>query len=397
VVIPTVNQARTDRPPHIGIVANSIFAVYNFRLGLIRHLVASGYRVTVVAPADGFAHLLLREGIHLEHLPHQVYSLNPLRELWDTFRLWRLYGRMRFDLIFHYTIKPNTFGTLAAWLRRIPSIAVVTGTGNLFFEQQRLMRWLMHSLYRLTMPLSKEVWFLNHADRQQFLIRGMAPPSRTRMIPGEGVDVDHYSPRTPGSDRDGVVFLFIGRLIREKGIREYVEAAHRLHRRFPEARFRILGYVEESHPSAIPAAEIEDWVRDGHVEYLGGSTDIRPFLADCDAVVLPSYGEGMNRTLQEAASMTRPLIASDVPGSRELILPGRSGLLVSPADVDALCQALEKMLLLSPLDRQTMGQVGRSHIVTHFRQELVFAIYDAVLRQYLPRQLAKLTSKVLVK
>lgn len=392
-----MKQALPDRRPHIGIVANSIFAVYNFRLGLIRHLLASGYRVTVVAPPDGFAHLLLREGIHLEHLPHATYSLNPLRELRDTYRLWRLYGRKRFDLVFHYTIKPNTFGSLAAWLHRVPAIAVVTGTGNLFFEQRQPLRFLMHSLYRLSTPLAREVWFLNETDQREFLLRGMVAPAKARLIPGEGVDVDHYAPRPRTTDHNGMVFLFIGRLIREKGIREYVEAARRLRVIYPEVRFRILGYVEESHPSAILPAEIEQWVRDGHVEYLGGSTDIRPFLADCDAVVLPSYGEGMNRTLQEAAAMCRPLIATDRPGCRELVLPGRSGLLVPPADADALCSALDAMLTLSPLDREIMGQVGRRHIEAHFRQELVFAVYDEVLHRYLPRRQARMKSKVLAK
>jgi glycosyltransferase involved in cell wall biosynthesis len=377
-------QATSDREPHIGIVANSIFAVYNFRLGLIRHLRAQGYRVTVMAPMDGFAHLLLREGIHIVPLPHRVYSLNPLRELVDTYILWQRYGRLRFDLLFHYTIKPNTFGSLAAWLRRIPSIAVVTGTGNLFFEQNRLLRFLMHSLYRFTSPLARELWFLNEEDRRAFLHRSMVAAARTRMIPGEGVDTTYYLPQPPVADRREKVFLFIGRLIREKGIREYVQAARRLHLHHPDARFRILGYLEDAHPSAIPASEIEEWVREGLIEYLGGTTDIRPFVADADVVVLPSYGEGMNRTLQEAASMARPLIASDRPGCRELILPGRSGVLVAPGDVDALCQAMEELLHLSDQDREIMGQVGRRHIVAHFRQEKVFAVYDHVIHQYLP-------------
>lgn len=386
-------RAQGHGPPHIGIVANSVFAVYNFRLGLIRHLQQQGYRVTVVAPRDSFAHLLLREGIHLEHFPHRVYSLNPLREVVDTFRLWQLYGRLKFDLLFHYTIKPNTLGTVAAWLRGIPSIAVVTGTGNLFFESNRLIRLAMHSLYRLTTPLAREVWFLNQSDQSEFLQRGLITARKVRMLPGEGVDTSYYAPPTRQNREDRFVFLFVGRLIREKGIREYVEAARRIRHKHPQALFRILGYIEDSHPSAIPAAEIEGWVSEGIVQYLGGCTDVRPHIGDCDAVVLPSYGEGMNRSLQEAACMTRPLIATDCPGCCELVLSDRSGLLVPPRDVDALCQAMATLLGLSPIDREIMGRLGRRHVVDHYCQEKVFGTYDEVIGQYTGRQVQEATHR----
>jgi glycosyltransferase involved in cell wall biosynthesis len=374
---------------HVGIVANSVFAVYNFRLDLIKKLQQEGYRVTVLAPSDGFAHLLLREGVHLESLPLITYNKNPIWDIRDMIKLWNIYGQLYFDFIFHYTIKPNTFGTLAACMRGVPSIAVVTGTGNLFLERNRLVRNVMQWLYRVSTPFSKETWFLNTADRDAFVKQHLVRPHKVRLIPGEGVNTDYYAPRPKPLSQTSRVFLFIGRLIAEKGIREFVEAARIIKLNYPNTVFQILGYVENKHPSAIPMEELETWVKEHIVDYLGGSTNIRPFIAQCDTVVLPSYTEGMNRVLLEAASMAKPLIASDVPGCREIVIPSRTGWLVKPRHLDSLAAAMEDCLATSPVDLQIMGSLGRAHVCKHYPIEAVHKIYLETLAHYLEKSAIK--------
>src|SRR5690606_9593751 len=254
---------------------------------------------------------------------------------------------------FQYTIKPNIYSTLAARRYHIPTTAVITGLGYAFINKG-VVTFMAKQLYRLALRRAKWVWFLNQDDFQFFVTRKLVGRGKARQIPGEGINcVDTFNPELVATaDRDAteVRFLFIGRLLYDKGVAEYVSAARRIKKRYPQAVFWMLGYLNVDNPTAVQQVQLDEWVSDGTVMYLGALDDVRPTIAACDCVVLPSYREGMSTTLQESAAMAKPLIASDITGCKELIEDGVSGFLCEVANVDSLVLCMERILKTTPIE-----------------------------------------------
>ena len=372
--------AAAARALSICLVCNTSFAIYTYRQGLIRTLLANGAAVIVIAPRDRTTALLEQMGCRFVELFVASKGTNPGDDLRTLAALYRHYRAIRPDIVFHYTIKPNIYGTVAAWLARVPSIAVTTGLGYVFIQKSRAAV-VAKVLYRFAFRFPREIWFLNRDDQTAFAeSRLLAHPERARLLNGEGVDLSHFA-YTPPRETQNFTFVLIGRLLWDKGVGEYVEAARILHKQHPAARFQLLGPAGVDNPSAVTLDAVRAWEREGLVEYLGEAHDVREHIANADCVVLPSYREGVPRTLMEASAMGRPIVATDVPGCREVVADGITGFLCEAKSAASLADKLQAMMALTPDERRAMGERGRAKVAAEFDETAVIARYLETLRE----------------
>jgi glycosyltransferase involved in cell wall biosynthesis len=277
----------------------------------------------------------------------QRTGTNPLSDLVSMVWLVRLLRRRRPGIVLNYGIKPVIYGGMAARLARVPRIfGMITGLGHAYTTQSvktRLMRGLVTRLYRIGVSLSERVFFQNPDDEAEFLQRRiLKDPTKAVRINGSGVNLDTF-PEKPLPEGTPV-FLFIGRLLTEKGIAEFVEAATWLKKRHSEARFVAVGPFDPNLPHSVASSDLETWRGLGTVEFIGGVKDVRPWLAQCTVFVLPSYREGTPRSVLEAMSVGRPIVTSDAPGCRETVVDGQNGFLVPPRQAAPLAEAMERFL-----------------------------------------------------
>ncbi|MBB3258030.1 glycosyltransferase involved in cell wall biosynthesis [Paraburkholderia bannensis] len=374
-----MNSRAKDHALHIALVCNTAWAIYTYRRGLLRALTQSGARVSIIAPRDRTFEPLAQMGCECIDLPVASKGTNPLHDLRTLRALYQHYRALKPDVVFHYTIKPNIYGSVAAWLARVPSLAVTTGLGYVFIQKSRAAQ-VAKLLYRFAFRFPREVWFLNRDDETAFREGNLlAHPERARLLHGEGVDLEDFAFESL-PERNEFSFVLIGRLLWDKGVGEYVEAARQLRARYPNARFKLLGPVGVDNPSAITREEVAAWEREGVIEYLGETADVRPYISDADCVVLPSYREGVPRTLMEASAMGRPIVATDVPGCREVVADGENGLLCQAHEAASLAAALSKMLDMPPSERAAMATRGRKKIEKEFDERVVVQRYRDLIQ-----------------
>jgi len=368
-----------SRPLHVCLVCNTAWAIHTYRPGLIKSLLAHGARVTVLAPRDRTFAPLQALGVTCVDVPIASKGTNPLADLKTLAALWRHYRALKPDMVFHYTIKPNIYGTIAAALARVKSIAVTTGLGYVFIQRSRAAQ-VAKRLYKMAFRFPREIWFLNPDDHRTFVDAGLlVHPERAYLLRSEGIDLDQF-PLTPVVAGDGgFVFILIGRLLWDKGVAEYVAAARAVKARYPQARFQLLGPVGVANPSAISQQEVEQWVAEGVLEWLGETDDVRPYLSAADCVVLPSYREGMPRTLLEASALGRPIVATRVPGCRDVVEDGVTGLLCEVRSADDLAAKMLHMLAMTAQQRAHMGELGRARMQAEFDERLIIQRYFAAL------------------
>ena len=363
---------------HIMMTVNAAWNIWNFRRPLVESLSADGHRITVLAPSDDSVADLERVGCSFRPLEMNVKSLNPVEDLKLQCRLKRIFREEQPDAILSFTIKNNIFGARAARAAGLPFVPNVTGLGTAFLSGG-LLQTIAEQLYRRAFGKLPIVFFQNEDDRDLFLDRKLVRADQARLLPGSGIDLVRFTATEMPSADAPPVFLMIARLLRDKGVIEFVEAARLIKARHPEARFQLLGAAGSENRSAIDNATVEAWVAEGVVEYLGTTNDVRPAIAAASCVVLPSYREGAPRTLIEAASMARPLIATDVPGCRAVVDTDVSGFLCEVRNADSLATAMGRFLALSPDDRTAMGLAGRAKMEREFDQALVVAAYREAL------------------
>ena len=353
--------------------ANSDWNIANFRGGLIRALRDAGYEPVVIAPKDPAADTRMRE-LDVERIPVRVdrSGLNPFADLRLLADYRRLLKRLRPTAFLGYTIKPNIYGSYAAGSLGIPAIPNVSGLGTAFIRNGPLQH-VVTSLYRIGFRKAPAVFFQNHEDRDLFVGRRIVRRDQARILPGSGVDLARF---TPAAEVVGPpVFLFVGRLLRDKGVVEFVEAARSLRAELPNVHFQLLGPVDEGNRTTINRREVDSWVAEGVVEYLGALDDVRPAIAAATAVVLPSYREGLPRSLLEAGAMARPLIATAVPGCREVVEHGINGYLCAVRDSASLAAAMRRVAELPPEARLVMGEAARRKVQDEFSEERVIRAY----------------------
>jgi len=362
-----------DVSRRVVLAGNSSWNIVNFRSGLIHALKAAGYEPVVIAPVDPAAEQRMADlGVERIVIGMERSGLNPLADL----RLTLTYRRLLKDLqpiaYLGFTIKPNIYGGIAARLTGVPLIANISGLGTVFLKRG-LLQALVSRLYRFAFKRAAVTFFQNPEDRALFVERGLVRRDQAQLLPGSGVDLERFQPIA--HPVGPATFLFIGRVLGDKGVREYVQAARMVRADIPGVRFQLLGPVDEGNRSAVTHREVERWVAEGIIEYLGATEDVRPYIAEATAVVLPSYREGLPRSLLEAAAMARPLIATDVPGCRELIEPGVNGLLCQPKNSSSLAKAMKTMMNSSAEDRSKMGAASRRMVEQGYSQNVVIGAY----------------------
>jgi glycosyltransferase involved in cell wall biosynthesis len=298
---------------------NAAWNIFNFRRELLLALVAEGYRVVALAPEDSFSRRLIEMGIEFAPIPIDNQGISPFKDILLLARYRAALKRLRADLFLGYTIKPNIYGSIAAHNLGIPVINNISGLGTAFIRQGLLTR-IVTDLYRLALRRSATVFFQNRDDRDLFLGKRIVRPEQSALLPGSGIDLERFSP-PPASDRTAspFVFLYLGRLLWDKGLREFVEAARIVRAQHPSTIVRLLGFVDVPNRTAVARSDIEAWTGEGLIEYLPASDDVRPHIAQADCIVLPSYREGLPRALLEGAAMGRPLIATEGPGCGDVV------------------------------------------------------------------------------
>ncbi|TIN30663.1 MAG: glycosyltransferase family 4 protein [Mesorhizobium sp.] len=359
----------------IVISINTSWNVVNFRKGLIEALRSHGYDIVIMAPRDEYSSLIATMGCRYVELEMDNSGTSPLRDMVLLWRYWRLLRRERPLAFVGFTIKPNVFGSISANLNGIPVINNISGLGTAFVRGGLLLR-VAKALYRVALARSKMVFFQNDDDRMLFVDAHLVRKDRTALLPGSGIDLVRFAPSSEARIRSGaIVFLLVARLLWDKGVGEFIEAARLVRQALPGARFQLLGFLDVENRTAVSRRHVEQWGDEGLVEYLGSTDDVRPFLRAADCVVLPSYREGTPRSLLEAAAMSKPLIATDVPGCREVVDHAVNGFLCKVRDPDDLASKMIEFAMMDDASRTRMGAQSRNKVERQFSETIVIEKY----------------------
>lgn len=347
------------------ILANFDVGLYQFRQELLARLLAKGHQVLISLPDGDLVRPLEEMGCTFIETPIDRRGINPVTDLQLLLRYRAILRQVQPDLVISYTIKPNIYGGLACRLAGIPFAANITGLGTAF-QKQGTLRTLVTTMYKTALKKAKVVFFENAGNRDTLLEEGIVRKEQCRLLMGAGVNLQRYTPVDYPAEASPVRFLFVGRLMREKGVDELFAAMARLRAEGEDCTLDVLGEMEEDYSAAIAAGEQAGWLR-----YHGYQTDVRPFVAASHCFVLPSWHEGMANTNLECAAMARPLITSAIPGCMEAVEEGVSGLFCTPQDAESLYRAMKRFLALPAQERSEMGRAGRRRMVVLFDKEKV--------------------------
>jgi glycosyltransferase involved in cell wall biosynthesis/peptidoglycan/xylan/chitin deacetylase (PgdA/CDA1 family) len=365
----------------IAIVSNTSWNIYNFRLGLIEALRKEGYRVVIVAPRDEYSKKLEAKGFSFYDIKINNKGVNPFEDLFLIRDFYKLYQKINPHIVLNYTIKPNIYSSFAGKSLGIPVINNITGLGTVFLNSNPssyVARWL----YRLSLDRSSVV-FQNGDDMKLFLDKKIVKEERVTLIAGSGIDTDYFKSREKSLEKRAFTFLMITRLIKDKGVEEYIDAIRMIRASEYGSRcsFKILGSLYLSNPTAISKEMLNSWIEEGIIEYLGHSDHVKEEIDKVDVVVLPSYREGLSRVLLEAGSMEKAIITTDVPGCRDVVDDGINGYLVKVKSSIELSEAMKKMVNLSKDELDSMGKKGREKVVNNFSQQKVIDKYMLLINQ----------------
>lgn len=348
------------------LIANSLSSVLNFRFDLIQAIQAKGYKVHVAAPeldADMQAKLE-QVGVVYHQVPMSRAGLNPFADFSTCWRLWRLMKKIKPQKVLGYTIKPVVYGSLAGWLAGVKGrYSLIAGLGYAFTDdgessfKRSLINRVARFLYAISLNRCDRVFFQNPDDEALFRKLGvLKPATKSTVVNGSGVNLTRFA-AAPLPDHPS--FVLVARLLYDKGIREYAAAAQQLKAQYPHAIFSLVGGLDEN-PKSVSQAELNRWIEDGYINYLGKVSDVRPAITAAGIMVLPSYREGTPRSVLEAMAMGRAVITTDAPGCRETVkdtVLGKNGVLVQPKSVESLVEAMEN-LIKSPDLNQQMGKAS---------------------------------------
>lgn len=365
--------ARNKNKPRIALVASIAWTLWNYRMSLINSLEAAGYEVLLFADADEACPKIAAHCkatfIPLRNINRK--SLSPFRNFLLMAEMFRLFRRHKPDLLLFFTVRPNTLGNFAAAMAGIPSISTVEGMG-IAGKNRPWLLWVTNLLYRLAFRFTQKVVFLNQEDYHEFVEQHLVNSNKATVIHGPGVDVHHFSPASTPPDQP-LVFLFVARLLSEKGIREFAQAARILRQEGTNAVFQVLGSVDPGNPTTIDTSELLAWKAEGILQHLGFVDDVRPALAAADILVLLSYyREGLPRSILEAMAMEKVILTTDNVGCRDTVENGVNGYIIEPKNVPALAETMKKILLLSPEQRRNMGANSRRKVIAEFSDDWCF-------------------------
>lgn len=362
-------------------VAIRAFALSNSRLLLMRRLIAAGWRVVAATVEDGhYTKQLSEQGIVIAPVPFKRGGLSPIEDLRAFWALIRIYRKYRPTLAHHFHGKPIILGNLAArFVKNVKAVNTITGLGYAALRGG-LMRDLFVGGYRLLEPYAQATIFQNPDDRDYLLQEHCVRKERSHLIIGSGVDTTLFKCNTGTNPEKPLRVLMVARLVWMKGVREYVEAAKLVKQEFPQVIFQYAGDWDHVHPDAVPERWLNERVEEGTIEYLGYLKNMKEFLTQIDLCVLPSYREGTPRVLLEAAACGIPVVTTNVPGCRETIMDGETGLLVPPRNSQALARAISE-LLANPDRRRQMGYAGRQRVEREFDLRVITEKQLTIYRQ----------------
>lgn len=352
------------------IVANTTWNIYNFRQNIIQKLLKENTELYILAPIDQYIEYKEKyptvTHINLRSLDRD--STNPFKDLILIEELRRKYKKIQPDLIIHYTHKPNIFGTIAAKLSGYKSVSVITGLGYSFINKG-FTNVITKLLYRLTSNLNTKMIFENEDDKNLFVNEGLLKKEKAFSVKGCGVDIGYFSPVNKTSDV--TTFTFVGRLLIDKGIVEFAEAASIIKEKYQNVNFVVIGDFDEENPSTIDRDQLLKWIDDNTIDYRGFVNDIRDHMANSSCIVLPSYREGMPRVVLEAMAMSKPIITTNTAGCRETVEEGKNGFLVDIKSVGSLVEGLEKFLTLDVEVINKMGKYSRLKVENEFEDSII--------------------------
>jgi glycosyltransferase involved in cell wall biosynthesis len=346
-------------------------------MNFIQSLLKQGYEVHTIAPVDAYTPLIQQSGCIHHQVKMDSRGANPIKDCALILELFGIYRKVKPDVILHYTIKPNVYGTIAAALLGIPVINNVCGLGTVFLKNN-LVSAIAIFLYKISFRHANKVFFQNPDDQKLFIEKKLVPSSAVDTLPGSGIDLTKFKP-TSFKRNDKFTFLLISRLITDKGVLEFIEAVKKLKSNGVQAHFQVLGAMDPLHKRGIKVDLIAEWINTGTIEYLGTTNDVREFIKNADCVVLPSYREGTPRTLLEAASSSKPIIATDVPGCNNVVEHNINGFLCKLKDADDLAEKMKAMAMLPDEKLKQFGTNGRAKMEAEYDESLVINKYLAAL------------------
>jgi len=367
------------------LISNTSWSVYNFRLELMKALKEKGAEVKFCAPKDNYTKKIIKRGYDFKEIKLDRGGFNPFRDLRTIYQLYRIYKKENPEVVLHYQVKPNIYGAIAAKLAGIHCINTVSGLGSSFVTPSLLTHFVKF-LYRISFRFPDKVFFQNQDDLQLFVKGKLVNKEKTGWVPGSGVNTKKFSPEfcNSGGNRQDFVFLFMGRLLYEKGVEQLIKASNELVQEYDNVKVWLLGFIDQDNPSGIPLDEIKKWNQLPHIKYLGKTDDTRKYLCKANCVVLPSYREGVSRSLLEAASMEKILITTDTVGCREVVEEGKNGFLVKPKDVNSLVKAMKAVKELPEGERIKMKKAGRKKMIREFSIERVVDKYLKAIKELCP-------------
>ncbi|MDC9596815.1 glycosyltransferase family 4 protein [Xenorhabdus anantnagensis] len=368
----------------IVISANTSWYLYNFRKNTIIALINEGYRVIVLAPYDNYTDKIIELGA----LFHNVYidqcGINIINELRTIKELIIFYRKEEVSLVLNFTPKNNIYNTIIASSFNISIINNISGLGTAFIRKNLLSR-VLRLLYKYSQRKSELIFFQNKEDLNLFLNEKIISKEKTQIIPGSGVDLSRFSVRNPTEKKSKELrFLLIARMLYPKGVKHFVEAAKIIKKRYDNVNFLLLGFIDTKNPLAVKKTEIDEWVKQGFVEYLGTSDTVEREIALADCIVLPSYyKEGIPKSLLEATAMGKPIITTDNIGCRETVIDSYNGFLCEPRSTSSLVNAIEKFIRMSYEERVLFGKRSRERAEKEFDEYIVIEKYLTSIRDVL--------------
>ncbi|GCC51564.1 glycosyltransferase family 1 protein [Chryseotalea sanaruensis] len=357
-------------------------------MNFVKALLEQGHEVHTIAPEDDYTKLLTAVGCNHHNVYMDSRGASPLKDFALMLELTMLYKKVKPDVILHYTIKPNVYGSMAAALAGIPAINNVCGLGTVFLKEG-LVSKIAKFLYKISFRFPKKVFFQNPDDLQLFLDKAIIRDDKTELLPGSGIDLNQFEPQ-PFKRNNTFTFLVVSRILFDKGIIEYIEAIKILKAKGVNAKFQLLGGKDPEHKRGIPLVDIDNWISQGLIDYLGKTSDVRPYLSAADCVVLPSYREGSPRSLMEAAAMSKPIVTTNVPGCNQVVVGGFNGLLCESHNPEDLADKMLQMMEFSDVSLQLMGECGRRKMELEFSDTIIVDRYTSVMKKVEHDAVAKL-------
>ena len=365
----------------IAVIENGLISTYTMRESLMLFLIEEGCEVYILAHTNSFVTQVEKMGLKVINVGSG--NLNPLKVFRYIFNLREALKKINPDVCLTFSIRPAIWGNLITRELKIPTITNITGVGPLFISKSLVYR-AARRLYMNALSKTKKVFFQNYDDMNLFLERKFVNISVAERIPGSGVDYQKFSPIVlQEKDANTFIFLFIGRLIKDKGIIEFINAARSIKKKYPNSVFNVIGpfWTQTLKKNTITHAQLQNWIEEGVIDYQGEKRDVRKFIAEADCIVLPSYREGTSNILLEAASMERPVITTNTTGCKEIVTDKVTGLLCRVKDELDLAAKMEEMILLSAEERCEMGKKARQKIIKEYDKQIVMNAYLKAIKE----------------